>query len=276
MRRKMRDRLALHMSTLDTTPLAEALAAVKRAGWNAIELRRVDFTRCVATGMASAQVLDLVRASGLAVACVGTETGLLFATGHELERLLGVLDETCACAVALGCDLVMVSPGTFPAGTIEQAAVNLRAGGEIARRHGVRLASEFVSIHPVLNSLEVGLAIVERAAHESCGLLLDAYHLEYTGRGGRGFVECPADKVFAFQFSDVPAVLLPGMKRPLDRLVPGTGRVRWADVFQLLDEKGYQGYLSYEAPNPDTWNRPADEVAREAVEATRALLAGVE
>ena len=30
--------------------------------------------------------------------------------------------------------------------------------------------------------------------------------------------------------------------------------------------------MSYEAPNPAAWARPADDVAREALEATRAVL----
>ena len=52
--------------------------------------------------------------------------------------------------------------------------------------------------------------------------------------------------------------------------------MRWREVFQLLREKNYQGYLSYEAPNPEYWSRPPEEVAREAVEATRELLAQIE
>ena len=105
--KKMRDRLALHTWTLDTTPLPDALRAAKSAGWNAVELRRIDFTRCFERGMANAQVLDLVKGSGLAVACVGTEYGLIFAQGEERARLLKVLEETCANAQALGCGLVL-------------------------------------------------------------------------------------------------------------------------------------------------------------------------
>src|SRR5262245_13820337 len=129
----MQNRLALHTWTLDTTPLPDALAAAKKAGWNAVELRRIDFTRCFEKGMTNAQVLDLVRASGLKTACVGTEYGLIFAKGAERERLLKVLDETCANAVALGCDLVMTAPGQNPPGSLRDAAANFRAGGEIAK-----------------------------------------------------------------------------------------------------------------------------------------------
>jgi len=272
----MQNRLALHTWTLDTTPLAEALRAAKSAGWDAVELRRIDFTRCFEKGMTNAQVLDLVRASRLKVACVGTEYGLIFAKGEERTRLLKVLDETCANAVALGCDLVMIAPGQNPPGTLQDAAANFRAGGEIAKKHGVRFALEFNSQHGVINGLEAGREVVELADHPNCGLLLDAYHLERSGGGGRGFESYPAERIFAFQFSDVPAGPPPAVRRPTDRLPPGQGKVRWREVFTLLKEKGYTGYLSYEAPNPDYWSRPPEEVARTAVEATRKLLAQVE
>ena len=49
--------------------------------------------------------------------------------------------------------------------------------------------------------------------------------------------------------------------------------MRWTEVFSLLNEKGFDGYLSYEAPNPAQWERAPLEVCREAVTATRALLA---
>lgn len=273
---KMQHRLALHTWTLDTTPLAEALRAAKSAGWNAVELRRLDFTRCFDKGMANAQVLDLIRKSGLAVACVGTEYGLIFAQGEEKKRLLKVLEETCANAVALGCDLIMIAPGQNPPTTLREAAANFREGGEIARAHGLRFALEFNSAHDVINRLEVGRELVALTNHPSCGLLFDAYHLERSGGGGRGFEQVAPSEIFAFQFSDVPAGPPSAVRRPTDRLPPGKGKVRWREVFQLLKDKGYQGHLSYEAPNPDYWSRPPEDVAREAVEATRKLLAQVE
>ena len=270
------DRLSLHTWTLDTTPLAGVLAAAKRGGWNAVELRRVDFTRCFEAGMTNEQVLDRVRKSGLKVACIGTEYGLIFAKGEEKKRLLKVLDDTCANAVALGCDLVMIAPGQNPPGTLREGAANFREGGEIARAHGVRLALEFNSQHEVINRLEAGREIVSLANHPNCGLLFDAYHLERSGGGGRGFEDVAPGEIFAFQYSDVPAGPPAAAKRPTDRLPPGKGIVRWREVFQLLQEKKYPGYLSYEAPNPEYWSRPPEEVAREAAVVTRKLLAAVE
>ena len=82
----------------------------------------------------------------------------------------------------------------------------------------------------------------------------------------------PPEQIFTFQYSDVPAGPQSSERRPTDRLPPGKGTVRWREVFQLLAEKGYAGYLSYEAPNPAQWARPPQDVAREALDATRALL----
>jgi sugar phosphate isomerase/epimerase len=264
-------RLALHTWSLDTTPLAQTLVACKQAGWNAIELRRIDFVRCQEAGLDNAQVLDLVRASGLEVACVGTEYGLLFAAGGERDRLLDMLDLTCRNARALDCELVMIAPGQN-SGTLETAAANFRAAGEVVKRHGVRLALEFNSQHPVINRLAVGRDLVAATAHPSCGLLLDAYHMERCGDGGRSFAHMAPYEIFAFQYSDVPAGLSAAEGRPTDRLPPGQGCVRWLEVFRLLAEKGYAGYLSYEGPNPQQWARPPGEVAREALVATRARL----
>jgi 2-keto-myo-inositol isomerase len=272
---KLSERLALHTWSLDTTPLEETLHAARDGGWNAVELRRVDFTRCFEKGMTSEQVIALVRKSGMKVALLGTEYGFLFAKGDEIKRLFGVLEETCANATALGCDLIMAAPGQN-SGTIKEAAANFRAAGEIVGKHGLRIALEFNSVHDVINRLAVGREVVALANHPSCGLLLDAYHMERGGDGGRAFEDLSREEIFAFQFSDVPSGPPPAVKRPTDRLIPGQGRVRWKEVFGLLVEKGYDGYLSFEGPNPELWARPPGEVAREAAAATRKLLSAVE
>lgn len=272
---KMSSRLALHTWSLDTTPLPQALRAARDGGWNAVELRRIDFTRCFDKGMSNEQVLELVRESGMKVAVLGTEYGLIFAKGDDSKRLFGVLEETCANANALGCDMIMIAPG-LNSGTLKEAAANFRAAGEVVQKYGLRIALEFNSVHPVINGLEVGREVVSLAAHPSCGLLLDAYHLERCGSGGRSFEDMAPEEIFTFQYSDVPAGPLADATRPTDRLIPGEGRVRWNDVFQLLAEKHYGGYLSYEGPNPELWARPPVEVARAAADATRRLLAAVE
>src|SRR5262249_53386333 len=80
-------RLALHMWTIDTTPLATALDAARASGYDAVELRRIDFKRCFEAGLSNAQVLDIVAKSGIPVGVLGVEYGWLFAKGEESKRI---------------------------------------------------------------------------------------------------------------------------------------------------------------------------------------------
>jgi sugar phosphate isomerase/epimerase len=127
----------------------------------------------------------------------------------------------------------------------------------------------------VLNSIEVQKELIQGANKENCGYLIDAYHATRSGSGPH-FESLPAEKIFCFQYSDVPpAPVDEGVRRPTDRLAPGKGIVDWPAMLDLLKAKGYTGYLSYEAPNPELWARPPLDVAHEGVELTRKLLAEV-
>jgi 2-keto-myo-inositol isomerase len=264
-------RLALHMWTIDTTPLATALDAARVAGYDAVELRRTDFKRCFDAGMTNAQVLDLIRNGGIPVGVLGVEYGWLFATGEESKRLFKVFRESCENAVALNCEMLMSAPGPV-GGPIKVAIGHLRDAGDIAAEYGLQLAIEFNSQHEVLNKLSVLRELLDGANKPNCGYLIDAYHFTRSGAGGRGFEDVPAEKIFCFQYSDLSPNPITGVKRPTDRLPPGKGVVKWREMLGLLAEKKYTGYLSYEAPNPELWARSPYDVAREGVELTRKLL----
>lgn len=266
-------RLALHTWTVDTTPLETALAAAREARFEAVELRRIDFTRCYERGLSNGKVLDLIRAADIPVCSLGCEYGWLFASGNESTRLFDVLEETCENAVALDCPQIMCAPGPN-AGDKRDAIENLKRGADICGKFGLTLAIEFNSQHAVINSIAALREILQGTDRPNAGMLLDAYHLERSGAGGRGFADVAPGEFIAFQYSDAPpGPLAADVKRPTDRLPPGQGIVRWHDVLSLLAEKGYDGHLSYEAPNPALWERSPFDVAREGADAMRALIA---
>jgi sugar phosphate isomerase/epimerase len=222
--------------------------------------------------MSNAEVLDLIKRSGIPVGVLGVEYGWLFATGAESDRLFKVFRESCENAAALGCDTLMSAPGQVE-GPISESIKLLKRAGDIAAEYRLKLAIEFNSQHPVLNSLPVLTELIEGANKPNCGYLIDAYHFTRSGAGGRGFENVPADKIYCFQYSDLSPNPVTGVRRPTDRLPPGRGVVQWREMLGLLFEKGYTGYLSYEAPNPAQWERSPYDVAREGVELTRPLIA---
>ena len=264
--------LALHTWTLDTTPLARVLDIVKTTGWQGIELRRLDFKRAADAGQPAEAVLDLVKRSALGVSCVGVELGWLWAEGAERARLLAAFDESCRWAKSLGCGTVM-SPVDRGEGTVARAADSVKEVGEIAGRHGVRLALEFNSQCAQINTLRSVREVLARAAHPRVGLLLDTYHLQRSGATPRDLEEVSPAEIAYVQYSDVPkSGLVAG--QALDRLPPGQGSVPFAAWFSAFAGKGYTGYCSYEAPNPAAWARDPATVSREALAATRSAAGG--
>ena len=261
--------LALHTWTLDTTPLSRVLEIARATVWDAVELRRVDFARAKERGESPETVLDLVRRSGLATACVGVELGWMFAAGDERARLLRAFDESCGWAKALGRRTVM-SPVDRGRGDAARAAASVAEVGEIAARHGVRLALEFNSLCEQFNTLASVREAVASANRKHVGLLVDAYHMGRSGAPPSDLDDVPGEDIAYVQYSDVPrSGLVPG--QALNRLPPGQGSVPFPAFFAAIGRKGYAGYCSYEAPNPAAWARDPAEVAREAIEATRAV-----
>jgi 4-hydroxyphenylpyruvate dioxygenase len=157
-----------------------------------------------------------------------------------------------------------------PAGDVDGAVASLREVGDIAVRHGVRLALEFNALCEHWNTLPRVREIVQRAAHPGCGLLLDTYHLGKSGARPEALDGLDPSEIAYVQFSDVPREPKPGANT--DRLPPGQGTVPFRQIFGRIVKKGYAGYMSYEAPNVAAWARDPVAVAREALDATRAQL----
>jgi len=264
-------RLAMHTWTIDTTPLGPALEAIRLAGYDAAELRRIDFKRCYEAGMSNDDVLAMIKASGVSVSVLGVEYGWLFATGAQSKRLFEDLHVSCKNAVALGCPQLMSAPGPYT-GSLKIAVEHLKTAADIVAEYGLTLSIEFNFQHANLNSVETQRELVNAAGKDNVGLLLDAYHLARTGRPGRAFEDVPGENIMHVQFSDLSANPVTGEKRPTDRLMPGQGVILWNEIFQLLHEKGYKGFLSLEAPNPTQWERSPAEVCREGIKFTQDLL----
>ncbi|MBM3342513.1 MAG: sugar phosphate isomerase/epimerase [Betaproteobacteria bacterium] len=272
----LHNRIALHTWTLDTTPLADALRIAREAGYNGVELRLVDFQRARKAGLSEDATVKLVRDADIKVAVIGTESGLLFAEGDELKRLFGSLRYVSEKAKALDCDVIMAAPGLNTTGGMAGAKANLKAAAEITGEFGLNIGLEFNSRHPLVRTVDDGMEIVDAVNMKNCGLLIDTYHLHCSGGNAESFKHVPLDKIITFQFSDAPPGPPSDARTPVDRLPPGKGVAPFVDIFKNLMAMGYQGYMSYEAPNPAQWNRSAEVVAKEGVDLVRGLLARAE
>ena len=143
------------MWTIDTTPLATALDAAKQAGYDAVELRRTDFKRCFDAGMSNAQVLDIIKKSGIPVGVLGVEYGWLFATGDESKRLFEVFRESLRERGGARLRHADERAGPGRKGRSGRRSNISSAPATSPPNTSCKLAIEFNSQHDVLNSLGV-------------------------------------------------------------------------------------------------------------------------
>ncbi len=110
-------------------------------------------------------------------------------------------------------------------------------------------------------------AALQRAAH----FVREAFLKRAAFRGGRPALQL-AEVVASYHA--LKYTLLREVRRgAYPELVRAFEEDRLTDLFRLLAEKGYDGYLSYEAPNRAHWQQPAVDVAKQGAAATRTALA---
>lgn len=267
--------ISLHCWTLDTTPFDLVLEAARTAGYGGIEMRPKDFGRGdidTSDVMSADDIIKLVRDSGLAVSSLAAARGWMFAEGDRLRSIMAQMHWACEHAVRLGTDLI-ISPVDPGVGDVAKAIDRTGEIGELVAQHGLRIAIQMNSWARQINTLPAVMEILEGADHPRVGYLIDTYHMHRSGAVGRGFSPIRPEKIFHVQVSDVPA----GPRQrgvPLDRLPLGQGVIPFDQVFGLLVEKGYNGWIVYEVPNPAVWVRDPLEVAQSGLEEIRSRWPG--
>ena len=263
-------KLALHTGSLGTLALDKQLDVARQTGWDAVELRYVDFTRAQEAGTSFEDSLAQVKSSGLPVTAVGVERGWFYAEGEERQRLFHIIDRVAGWADELGASIVM-SPCDPQPGDLDQAAASLREAGDLVATRGKTIALELNTTLVQFRTLRQVRELLKRAGHPNVGLLVDTYHIQRTVGGLSDYEDLAPGEITYFQYSDVPAGPMNPPGNTQDRLPPGQGVVPFAEILPIVAAKGYTGALSYEALHPAAFARDPYEVAAEALAASRKL-----
>ena len=120
----------------------------------------------------------------------------------------------------------------------------LREAAEKAAQRGVRLVLEPLNRYEtdILHTAEETLALIDEVGHSHLGLLLDTFHMniEEAAYGVCLRQAMATSRLWHVHIADS------------NRLPPGQGHIDFPGVVAVLDETGYQGYLSAELlPRPD-------------------------
>ncbi len=225
-------------------PFLERFAAAARVGFRAVEFPD-------AYDHPPAQLAGLLATHGLTCALVNFPMGdrqkgeLGFACHPDRrDEFAASVPLAIATARALGCHQLncmagYAPPGADPAELRATLVENLRLATGAAGAAGLKLLLEPLNIHDRPGLFVTGsaqaMAIIDDVGADNLQLQFDCYHLHRMGEDVLATLSALLPRVGHVQVADVPG-----------RHQPGSGEIPYRDIFALLEQRGYRGFIAAE------------------------------
>ena len=251
-------------------PIAQLVGIASDAGFDAIE-PWIDELEAHETAGGSLEALGAqIRDAGLSVQgaigfapWIGGEPAALERARRDME-LVARVGGTLIAAPPMGA----VETADLP---LETIAARYAALCQIGRETGVRPLVEVWGFSRTLSRLGEAAFVAIESGASNAGILADVYHLYKGGSPLEGLRLLQAAALPIFHVNDYPDIA-PAAIGDADRVWPGDGVAPLREVFGVLQDIGFDGYLSLELFNPAYWQGDALETAKIGREKLRAAL----
>lgn len=270
-------KLALNGATTMHADLETDIKAAGAAGFDFVEIwssKLREFLRAKSTG----DLVQLLNETGLRPYSINSIEFITFRTPADYQAIVKAqCEELATIAGEIDCPYIVVVPGKLPANTGPEEIVNesvnvLRELGEIAEKHNVSLAFEFLGQSDCsVQTLDLCNEIVERVDRKNVGTVIDTFHF-YAGNSTLAAIErMSPEKLFIFHIND--AEDLPKEQlTDAHRLFPGLGILPLAEILDRFEKIGYDRMASIEIFRPEYWKQDPFEVARLAKSSTEDVI----
>lgn len=232
-------------------PLLDRFAAARDAGFEGVEIQRLDEGDPAAMATAAAR-------AGIAVVLVNVGAGDYLEGGPGLSGVPGresrferAFDRALDAAGRLGAAFLHLAPSRVPEGVCrDDCLVAYRrsiafAAGRVAPGGPALLIEAMNRVDAptaLLNDVDDAAALIRADFPGVVGLQFDIYHTAMNGRDVVAAFTTHRDLVRHVQFADAPG-----------RHEPGTGQVDFPSVFAAIERAGYAGWYGAEyRPSRDT------------------------
>ena len=213
-------------------------------------------------------VVRVLERYGQGVPAIGTgqawgEEGLSFTDPNPAVRAAAVqrVKEHVPFAARVGAQIIIgllrgiVKPGVSHEQAMRWLIEALRECCEAAAPAGVRLCLEPINRYEttLVNSVAQGLELIAAVGADNFGLLLDTFHMNIEEPTMASSLRAAGDRLFHLHVADS------------NRWHPGAGHINFAHLRVVLEDMGYDGWVSGEfMPQPD-----GETAAREAIKYLR-------
>jgi 2-keto-myo-inositol isomerase len=259
----------LNGATLMTTPTQRLLDIARDTGYGGIEARA---ERLLDDDSEVRATADVVR-PGEVLTLNGVALWLRSDGQLDRQRLEADLKPRLRICRELASPYLLAIPPRAPGLEARRAIPGTRAALELARERadamGIKVAFEFLGFGDCpVNTPAIAAEVVD--AVDGIDLVLDSCH--WHASGSQPLASYPVERLALVHLNDAPAKP-PRQIEDRDRVLPGEGVIRIADLTHELKARGYQGPWSLETFNPEYWTKDPVEVARRGLAAlTRVLV----
>ena len=269
-------KIALNGATTMHADLETDIKAASAADFDFIEIWAAKLREFLQT-KTTADLKNLLDEHNIEPYSINSIEHITFRNAEDFASIKAETEELSSIAEEIGCPYIVVVPGKLPEEAtkeeiIEESVKVLNELGDIAEKHNVSLAFEFLGQTDCsVQTLDLCNEIVEKVNRENIGNVLDTFHF-YAGNSTFEAIEkMKPEKLFIFHIND--AENLPKEQlTDAHRLYPGEGILPIKEIKACFDKIGYDRMVSIEIFRPEYWNENPFEVARKAKSATEKVL----
>jgi 2-keto-myo-inositol isomerase len=258
----------LNGATVITTPTERVLAIARETGYAGIEARAerllADSAEVRATA-AIAQPREVLTLNGVA---------LTVRPDGRMDRALLEADLAVRLAICreLSSPYLLSIPPRAPGLATRRAIPGTRDALELARdradKLGVRIAFEFLGFGDCpINTPAIASETVDGI--DGVDLVLDSCH--WHASGSTPLDDYPVKRIALVHLNDAPDKP-PRQIEDADRLLPGEGVIKLAELKANLTSRGFEGPWSLETFNPAYWRDDPEAVARRGLSAVNKVV----
>jgi 2-keto-myo-inositol isomerase len=256
-------------------PLEEDLRAASAAGFPMVELWGEKFEKFFADHTVD-ELRGLLEQFHLRPAAIDL-VALDYSEPQNVETAVARAHYLGNIARQIHCDLLLLCAWGDLHGRSKEEGIALVAEYiqpvcKAAAEHGCRIAIEPLGRHALIPGCQEALAIIAEAGQPNLGLMWDFFHYYKSEVPLDAIRAIPNDRLWLVHVDDAPAKAPAELSDP-DRVYLGLGEMPLATYFAILREKGYNGPLSVELFNKSYYERPIDEITRNAYRSLQPYLA---
>jgi 2-keto-myo-inositol isomerase len=261
-------KIYLNGATLMTSPTRRVLEIARATGYAGIEARA---ERLLEDEAEVKETRDLARPQE-----VLTLNGVRLTLRHDGKVDRETLEADLAPRLRICRDLqapyLLAVPPRAPGMTTRSAIPGTRDALQLARDRaaalGLRIAFEFLGFDDCpINTPAIAADVVDGL--EGIDLVLDSCH--WHASGSQPLDAFPVERLALVHLNDAPSKP-PRLIEDQDRVLPGEGVIKLADLKGELARRGYTGPWSLETFNPGYWKEDPEAVARRGLGSLSRLL----